>query len=126
MLVGLAFVSAGVAAGAVKEKTDKQHGVVFHLDGRVLTVTLLQQVNPRPENKRRAVAGHRILAACSTRYHANGEILFSFRRWPANATTLKFRFKFDDSARMHYCAIANLKSSSGDPIASVYFFRQRR
>lgn len=116
------LVTTAVASAAVKENTDRKHGVVFHLDGRVLTVTLLPQVNPKPGNERMPVFGRRVVAACATRQQGGeGELLFSIKRWPAGITSVKFRFRFNDSARMHYCALADLKSNSGDPIASVYF-----
>jgi hypothetical protein len=116
------LVMAATAAAAVRDNTDRKHGVVFHLDGRVLTVTLLPQVNPKPENKRMPVDGRRVVAACATRESVpNGELLFATKRWPTRTTSLKFRFRFNDSARMHYCALADLKSNSGNPIASVYF-----
>ena len=77
--------------------TDVERGVRFSLDGRVLTVQLVQD---RP-NPIETVSGAEISATCGTNVAApqgdpRGETTV-FRIWPAGETSLSYRFPRDVS-----------------------------
>ena len=96
--------------------TDVEPGVRFSLDGRVLTVQLLEPVRNQTFE---AVSGAEISAACGTNVAAppgdpRRETTL-FRRWPAGETSLSYRFPRDVSS---WCL---LRDQSGSIVASVSF-----
>jgi hypothetical protein len=96
--------------------TDREHGVRFSLDGRVLTVQLLPD---SPGRTVRTVSGAEISATCGANVTAPPGDPRSqstvFRRWPAGETSLSYRFPRDVSG---WC---RLDRSSVGIVASVSF-----
>jgi hypothetical protein len=93
--------------------TDVERGLRFGLDGRVLTVRLLPDI---PDASYEAVSGARISATCGTAPpgDARGETTLT-RVWPADRTSLGFRFPRDVSG---WC---RLEDQSGSTVAFVRF-----
>jgi hypothetical protein len=96
--------------------TDVERGVRFSLDGRVLTVQLLEPVRNQTFE---AVSGAEISATCGANVAAppgdpRSEITL-FRRWPAGQTSLSFRFPRDVAS---WCL---LRDQSGGIVAMVSF-----
>ena len=94
--------------------TDVEAGVRFSLDGRVLTVRLLEPVRNQTFE---AVSGAQISAACGANVAAppgdpRRETTLT-RRWPAGQTSLSFRFPRDAST---WCL---LRDETGSIVARV-------
>ena len=96
--------------------TDVEAGVRFSLDGRVLTVQLVEPVRNQTVE---AVSGAEISATCRTNVAAAPGDPRSqstvFRRWPAGETSLSFRFPRDVAS---WC---RLDRASVGIVASVSF-----
>ena len=96
--------------------SDVERGVRFSLDGRVLTVQLLEPVRNQTFE---AVSGAEISATCGANVAAppgdpRSEITL-FRIWPAGETSLSYRFPRDVSS---WCL---LRDRSGGIVAMVSF-----
>jgi hypothetical protein len=93
--------------------TDDERGMRFGIDGRVLTVQLLPDI---PDASYEAVSGARISATCGTAPAGDppGETTLT-RLWPADQTSLSYRFPRDVSS---WC---RLEDQSGSTVASVTF-----
>jgi hypothetical protein len=96
--------------------TDVEGGVRFSLDGRVLTVQLVEPVRNQTLE---AVSGAEVSAACGANLAASlgdpwRESTLT-RRWPAGQTSLSFRFPRDVS---RWCLLRN---ETGSIVASVSF-----
>jgi hypothetical protein len=96
--------------------TDVERGLLFGLDGRVLRVQMLPGI---PDASRETVNGARISATCGANVAAppgdsRGEITVT-RLWPADHTSLGFRFPRDVSG---WC---RLQDQSGSAVAFVRF-----
>jgi hypothetical protein len=92
--------------------TDVERGLRFGLDGRVLTVQLLPDI---PAASSETVSGARISATCGTPPgDPRGETTLT-RLWPADQTTLSYRFPREVSG---WC---RLEDQSGSAIAFVRF-----
>src|SRR5687768_5569816 len=96
--------------------TDVERGVRFSLDGRVLTVQLLEPVRNQTLE---TVSGAEISATCGANVAAppgdpRSEITL-FRIWPAGQTSLSYRFPRDVS---RWCL---LRDQSGGIVAMVSF-----
>jgi hypothetical protein len=92
--------------------TDVERGMRFGLDGRVLTVQLLPSP---PSQTLRRVSGARISATCGTNVAMpRGETTLT-RRWPADQTSLSYRFPRDVSG---WC---RLEDQPGSTVAFVRF-----
>jgi hypothetical protein len=96
--------------------TDVERGVRFSLDGRVLTVQLLEPVRNQTFE---TVSGAEISATCGANVAAppgdpRSETTLT-RRWPDGQTSLSYRFPRDVST---WC---RLDDQTGSPVASVSF-----
>ena len=96
--------------------TDVERGLLFGLDGRVLTVQMLPDI---PDASRETVSGARISATCGTNVAAppgdpRRETTLT-RLWPADQTSLSYRFPRDVSG---WC---RLEDQSGSTVATVTF-----
>jgi hypothetical protein len=93
--------------------TDAERGMRFGLDGRVLTVQMLPDI---PDASYETVSGARISATCGTAPPGDprGETTLT-RPWPADQTSLIYRFPGDVSG---WC---RLEDQSGSTVASVTF-----
>jgi hypothetical protein len=104
------------APGKKVVATDVERGVRFSLDGRVLTVQLLEPVRNQTLE---TVSGAEISATCRTNIvAAPGDPRSQstvFRRWPAGQTSLSYRFPRDVSS---WC---RLDRQSVGIVASVSF-----
>jgi hypothetical protein len=100
------------AAADVHRGVDRDRGVRFKLDGKMLTV------RPLTKASRRAVYGRRIDAICSTAFRpAHGRKVRAVRDWPEGRRRLSFAFKRDVSARVKWCLIED----GGEDVAGVDF-----
>jgi hypothetical protein len=91
--------------------TDAERGLTFGIDGRVLTVQMLADI---PDASHETVSGARISATCDTPGAPRGETTLT-RLWPAEQTSLIYRFPRDVS---RWC---RLEDQSGSTVASVRF-----
>ena len=93
--------------------TDVERGLLFGLDGRVLRVQMLPDI---PDASYETLSGARISATCATNVagDSRGETTVT-RLWPADQTSLGFRFPRDVSG---WCRLEN---ESGSTVASVSF-----
>ena len=96
--------------------TDVERGLLFGLDGRVLRVQMLPDI---PDASYETVSGARISATCGTNVAAapgdpRRETTLT-RLWPADYTSLSFRFPRDVS---RWC---RLEDQSGSIVAFVRF-----
>jgi hypothetical protein len=93
--------------------TDVERGMRFGLDGRVLAVRMLPDI---PDASYETVSGARISATCGTAPPGDprGETTLT-RLWPADQTSLGFRFPRDVSG---WC---RLEDQSGSTVAFVRF-----
>ena len=91
--------------------TDAERGIRFGLDGRLLTVQMLPDI---PDASYETLSGAQISATCGTPGDPPGETTLT-RRWPADQTSLGYRFPRDVSS---WC---RLEDQSGSTVASVSF-----
>jgi len=91
---------------------DRERGMRFTLDARVLKVKALTKV------ARRAVFGQRIDAICSTAFRPDrGRKVRAVRVWPEGRHRIAFTFKQDVSADVKWC----LLEDGGEDVAGVDF-----
>ncbi len=115
-LVALTVLAgAAPADAATRRATDREAGIRFTLDNRVLTVRLLPRA---PAGVRREVRGERIEAACGTSlaFTIRGVTVRRTRLWPEGRSRLRYRFSRNISRRARWCA---LEHPAGGDIAYV-------
>jgi hypothetical protein len=115
VLVAVLVVAIPTALADAATLSKRSHGVRLTLDGRHLTATIVADWRITG-----ALKGHRVQAACGTtvdpRRH---DRVFTARRWPATAQTLRFTFRRDISRRASWCV---LEESGGSDLAVARFF----
>jgi hypothetical protein len=93
-------------------RVDRERGMQFTMDGRVLKVKALTHA------ARRAVFGKRIDAICATAFRPNrGRRVRDVQDWPVGQARIAFSFKRDISARVKWC----LLEDGGADVAGVDF-----
>jgi hypothetical protein len=114
----LCAASGGIAATQVQTHPDGD--IKFRLDGRTLTVTLLEKAGL---GLRKQLYGNVIRAACGTGRWARpeGTVVHRIQTWPKGRSSLRYRFKRDISRRVRWCA---LEERGGIDITSVRFKRR--
>jgi hypothetical protein len=106
----LVFPLAGVAD--VHRGVDRERGMRFKLDGRVLTAKTLTKA------ARRSVFGQRIDAICATAFRPDrGRKVRAVRDWPERTRRVAFTFKRDVSEDVKWC----LLEDGGEDVAGVDF-----
>jgi hypothetical protein len=101
-----------LAAADVHRGVDRDHGVRFKLDGRVLTADAFTKA------ARRAVFGKRIDAICVTAFRTDrGRRVRTVRIWPEGRRRIAFTFRRDISAHVKWC----LLEDGGRDVAAVDF-----
>lgn len=109
-LVAIPSVSADAAV-----RSKRSHGVRLTLDGRYLTATIVADWRIAGD-----LQGHRVQAACGTTLgRLRRDRVFTARRWPATAQTLRFTFQRDVSQRASWCV---LEETGGSDLAVARFF----
>ncbi|MEX1141808.1 MAG: hypothetical protein WD399_01625 [Thermoleophilaceae bacterium] len=118
------LAGAPVAESAVRVKTDRGSGVRFLLEGKRLTVSILDRRNHQVEPPViEQVSGKRVRVACGTRFqYSQGVIVKTRRRWPKGETAAQFRFGRNVSHRARWCVIE--AGESARDVAAISFIRR--
>jgi hypothetical protein len=106
------------ASGAVRERTDRDSGVRFRLDGTSLKVTL--PGGPAGARVRNRVWGKRVVGACASGLDPLKlwtQRVHSSLTWPAGAMSVTYSFPRDVSARALWCLVED----DTDDVAAVNF-----
>lgn len=97
------LVAAPAAGATTRRGTDREAGVRFTLDGRVLTARLLPRA---PTRVRRQLFGKRIRAVCGTDFaFARGVKVRRTRLWPRGRRRIRYRFGRNVSRRAKWCLV---------------------
>ena len=116
LLVAVMLAMPSVSQAATRRATDREAGVRFTLDGRLLTVRLLPGA---PASTRRELTGERVRAACGTSFaFTRGTKVRRTRLWPRGRRRLRYRFNRDLSRRAKWCL---LEHPAGGDVAFVSF-----
>jgi hypothetical protein len=110
VVAGLAGVvlAASAAVATTRSATDRESGLRFRLEGRVLTVSLAPQPGREPPDARDELWGERVRAACSTSYLrpiGRRRAVHVVRLWPDGAHHVAFYFGRDISTRVKWCIV---------------------
>ncbi|HEU0019601.1 MAG TPA: hypothetical protein VFQ14_04850 [Thermoleophilaceae bacterium] len=112
------------ADAATRIKHDKRSEVRFVLDGRTLTVAIvdLPSYSQSPPTIRE-VSGRQIRVACGTsfRRYARTTVVARPASWPRGARSLEVRFRRDISRRVKWCVLE--RTSDGGDVAVVSFLK---
>jgi hypothetical protein len=106
---------AGASDAATRRATDREAGIRFTLEERVLTVQILRRA---PRRVRRQVLGERVTAACQ-RYRPVVKVTDT-RRWRDGSRRLRFRFARDISSSVAWCLLEHRR---GGDVAFASFGR---
>jgi hypothetical protein len=88
---------------ATRRAMDREAGVRFTLDGRVLTARVLPRA---PVRVRRQLFGDRIRAVCGTNFaFTRGVKVRHTRLWPRGRTRMRYRFRRNISRRDKWCLL---------------------
>jgi hypothetical protein len=113
VVVLLLAVAIGSADATVRSKLSG--GVRLTLAGRHLTAAIVADRGVADE-----LQGHRVRAVCgATLDRLRQDSVFTTRRWPADARTVRFRFRRDVSERASWCLLEDM---SGSDIVLARFF----
>jgi hypothetical protein len=104
---------AAASDAATRRATDREAGIRFTLEDRVLTVRILRSA---PRRVRRQVLGERVTAACQ-RYRPVVKVT-DRRRWRDGARKRRFRFDRNISRTVAWCLLEHRR---GGDIAFVAF-----
>jgi hypothetical protein len=118
----LACLGASEAGAAERVASDRQAEVRFALDGRALTLTVVDRLRFDQHPKTvETLSGSRVKVICGTTFYKPTPHNYVLRRvrWPAGATSMTVQFRRDISARAKWCLVEPARS--GGDIASVSF-----
>jgi hypothetical protein len=127
VVLGMALAALAVAPSAdaaERTKVDRQHEVRFSLDGKRLSLTIVDL--PRYEQSppiSSELLGKRVLVGCGSRFRSAPRKSYVARRvrWPADSRTVSVDFRRDISSRARWCLIEATGRWKGGDIASVSF-----
>lgn len=110
------LVPAPATEAATRRATDREAGVRFTLDGRVLTARVLPRA---PRRVRRKLYGKRIRAVCGTNFvFSEGVKVRRTRLWARGRSRLRYGFPRNISRRAKWCL---LEHPRGGDVAFVSF-----
>lgn len=121
MLLGTWAFGVANASAATRLKHDKVNEVRFELDGRSLTVTVvdLPRYQQLPTTLSR-LAGKTVWAGCGTSFRSGRKsVARATAAWPTGARSVTFRLSRDVSRRVKWCLVEQ-RGDSAD-VASVSF-----
>jgi hypothetical protein len=124
LLAAALLALAPAADGATRTKLDRDDEVRFQLDGRDLTLTIVDgwRYGQIPSTKSR-LFGKPLLVACGTSFQFSRKTAVVRRlRWPVGANSLSLRFERDVSRNLRWCLIDEGPNGGAD-IAFVSFVR---
>jgi hypothetical protein len=115
-VLAVLLVTAPTSEAATRRATDREAGIRFTLEGRVLTVRVLPRA---PRRVRRELYGKRIRAVCGTNFvFSEGVKVRRTRLWPRGRSRLRYRFRRNISRRAKWCLIEHPR---GGDVAFVSF-----
>jgi hypothetical protein len=116
-VIALAMLATAALTAAAPSpvRVDRDAGVRFHLQGTVLTASLV-----RPDLSDE-LWGKRIRAVCSPVFGAQARFraVHEVETWPEGATELSYTFKRDVSERVKWCLLED--ADGGGDVAAVQF-----
>jgi hypothetical protein len=124
-LVGVAILPLGAGA-AVRTKVDRPHELRFALDGRTLTLTIvdLRRFSQHPTTQSELL-GKRVRIACGTSFRKvdRTTLVMSTVRWPHGQSSISVQLARDISRRVVWCVVETTGRFAGGDIASVSFYK---
>jgi hypothetical protein len=124
LLAAALLALAPAADAATRTKLDRDDEVRFQLDGRDLTLTIVDgwRYGQIPSTKSR-LFGKPVVVACGTSFQFSRKTAVIRRlRWPVGASSLSVRFARDVSRNLRWCLIDEGPKGGAD-IAFVSFVR---
>lgn len=126
LTVLLAVTGVELGHAAIRVERDQKAGIEFHLEGHLLTATIVPQDLEIVPGTAQELQGHLVRASCGTRLaQGKGRVTHRTRRWPPGKAALKYWFGRDLSAGVRWCILEEGGREGGADIAVVYFKRPK-